>query len=388
MLRIRIKYSVILLFTILLSFSIRAQDRKNVGIGTTTPQPSVLLQVDDSSRGVLIPRTDTLAVLNYVNGLTPNPGISDGLLIFDTNLNTYVYYDLAADRWRVLVDLVGDPGKRGPQGPIGPRGDTGLVNDWRDSLGFDQRVLNEDTCGDYFFDVSSGRVWRLWCDTLGGTTPRRWVDTVMWDLPIVDFNAPNERVFAISLSYPDVNQPFIESMANDTAIVVMKMITSLSQAITVEPDEVAYVWIAGWGTTGKAFGGPDLSYAQYDISIGGQIGIYQIQNMQHIVTIGPNNPVSNQADLVGFYLSGFGEFYGDLTPAIHCRCGTPYQDPGCNCSYNSKSFFINLLGGNRYSGSANTNFVILADGTSKETTAHLDMLVVIRRSPLAQARKR
>ncbi len=381
---ILIKYR--LLFILMLCFASGfAQTPDNVGIGTTTPHPSVLLQVDDSSRGVLIPQTDTNAILAYMNTLNPNPGIADGLMIFDTIQNTYLYYDEIAGVWRRLIDLVGPRGARGPQGPQGPRGDTGLVNDWRDSLGFDEKVLAEDTCGDWFFDASSGRIWRLWCDTLGGTKPRMWIDTVLWDKPIGNLTPPDERVFGISITYN--TSAFLESMANDTAIVVMQDIPGMTQSITVFPDEVAYIWVSAHGTVGKAFAGPDMSYAQYDISFGGD-EYYRIDNMQHIATVGPNNSVSNQADLVGWYLSGQYVFEGDLTDPIHCRCGTPYQLPSCNCAYASKTLNINLRGGNRYSGSANTTFLILADTKDKETVAHMDIFVIIRRNPNALPRKK
>jgi len=363
-----------------------AISQDNVGIGTTNPHPSVILQIDDSSRGVLIPRTDTLAILNYVNTLTPNPGIANGLLIFDTLINTYTYFDEVDGYWKILIDLVGPQGKRGPQGPQGPQGDTGLINDWRDSIGFDERVLVKDTCGDWFFDASNGRIWKLWCDTFGGTKPRKWIDTVLWDKPIGNLMPPDERIYAISQSYSDFSPAFLESMANDSAIVVMKDIPGLSQALTLDPDEEVYFWIAGFGTVGKAFAGSDMSYAQYDISIGGQ-EYYRIGNMQHIVSIGPNHPTSSQADLAGFYLSANGIFTGDFTDPIDCRCGTPFQKPSCLCSYGSTIIDIKLKGGNRYSGSANTTFLILADGPSKETVAHLEVFLIIRRSPGALPRK-
>ena len=39
-----------------------AQD--NVGIGTITPDPSALLEIQALDKGLLIPRTDTLAITN------------------------------------------------------------------------------------------------------------------------------------------------------------------------------------------------------------------------------------------------------------------------------------------------------------------------------------
>ena len=366
------------------AFALKAQN--NVGIGTTTPHPSAILEVTDSSRGVLIPRTDTMGVLEYVNTLNPNPGIADGLMIFDTNLNTYLYYNELDGAWKNLLNLVGPRGYRGATGPTGPRGDTGVVNDWRDSSGFDQKILGRDTCGDWFFDASNGRIWGVWCDTLGGNKPRMWRDTVIWDKPIGNLQAPDERIFAFNLP---CGTPLLESMANDTAIVVMKNIQGLSQSITVFPDENAYIWFAGFGTASKAFDGQDMSYAQYDVQIGND-EYYRSGNVQQIVSIGPNGPPSNsgRADFAGWYVSGFYFLEGDITDPCDCRCFTPYQKVGCGCSYSSKTVDLQVKGGNRYSGSSTTSFLVLADAITKENVGHLEIFCIIRRNPDALPRKR
>jgi hypothetical protein len=321
-----------------------------------------------------------------MNSLNPNPGIADGLMIFDTNLNTYLYYNEVEGVWKNLLKLVGPRGDRGAMGPTGPRGDTGTVNDWRDSLGFDQKVLGRDTCGDWFFDGNTGRIWRLWCDTLGGGKPRMWRDTVLWDLPIGNLMAPDERMYTFNLPCGTV---LLESMANDTSIVVMKSIQGLSQSITVQADEVAYIWFSGHGTASKAFSGEDMSYAQYDIQIGNQ-QFYRSGNVQQIVSIGPNGPPANsgRADFVGWYLSGFHVLEGDLTDPIDCRCFTPYQKPTCSCSYNSKTIDIQVKAGNRYSGSSTTSFLVLSDEITKENVGHLEIFVIIRRNPKALPRKK
>lgn len=58
-----------------------AQD--NVGIGTVTPDPSALLEVQSIDKGLLIPRTDTLAI--------PNP--ATGLLIYTPTDSSFWYFD-------------------------------------------------------------------------------------------------------------------------------------------------------------------------------------------------------------------------------------------------------------------------------------------------------
>lgn len=367
---------------LLLVFSAKGQN--NVGIGTAAPHPSAILEVSDSSRGVLIPRTDTVSVLNYVNTLNPSPGITDGLMIFDTLLNTYVYYSETEDKWKVLIDLVGPPGPQGPKGPRGPQGDTGTVNDWRDSIGFDEVILARDTCGDYFLDAGTGRIWRVWCDTLGGSQPRRWVDTVLWDKPIGNLQAPEERVVAGTVHGGSV---FLESMANDTSIVLMKPVPGLSMSFLLAVDEIAYVWAAAHGTASKAFSGEDISYAQYDIQT--SIGqFYQSNNVQHILTLGPNGPPGNtgRADFGGWYLSAFGTFSADISPPIPCRCFTPWQ--ACVCSHGPSFVTIDVYAGNRYSGSTTTSFLVLSDEVQKENVGHLSILAIIRRNPNAPPRKR
>ena len=203
-----IRISTALCLLLLLAHFLRAQD--NTGIGTSKPHPSAILEVRDSARGVLIPSTDTLSIKEYVATLNPNPGIADGLLIFDTILNTYLYYDALANDWRALIDLVGNRGAAGPQGPRGPRGDTGLVNDWRDSASFDEIVLGRDTCYDWFFIFQTGEVWRMWCDdTIGGSGPSKWIDTVLWDKPIGNLMAPDENVYAFSYTYSEFQPAFL-----------------------------------------------------------------------------------------------------------------------------------------------------------------------------------
>lgn len=58
-----------------------AQD--NVGIGTVTPDPSALLEIQALDKGLLIPRTDTLAITNPATGL----------LIYTVTDSSFWYYD-------------------------------------------------------------------------------------------------------------------------------------------------------------------------------------------------------------------------------------------------------------------------------------------------------
>jgi len=71
-----------LLLSFLLSFCLNAQ----VGIGTTTPHPSSILDIESTSQGVLVPRMSTLQRTTI---LLP----AEGLLVFDTDENAFYYYD-------------------------------------------------------------------------------------------------------------------------------------------------------------------------------------------------------------------------------------------------------------------------------------------------------
>ncbi|MBL4586440.1 MAG: hypothetical protein JKX84_05210, partial [Flavobacteriales bacterium] len=77
--------------------SINAQD--NVGIGTVTPHPSAMVDINAQDKGLLIPRTDTLSITDPATGL----------LIYTAVDSSFWYYD--GILWRRGV---------GPQGPVGP----------------------------------------------------------------------------------------------------------------------------------------------------------------------------------------------------------------------------------------------------------------------------
>lgn len=63
-------------------FSIQAQD--NVGIGTTSPDPSALLDLTDTTKGILIPRTNDT---NYITAP------AEGLMIYLNNTQSFWYFD-------------------------------------------------------------------------------------------------------------------------------------------------------------------------------------------------------------------------------------------------------------------------------------------------------
>ncbi|MEQ8522701.1 MAG: collagen-like protein [Vicingaceae bacterium] len=361
---------------------LKAQD--NVGIGTAAPHPSALLEISDSSRGVLIPRTDTLAVLDYVNSLTPNPGIANGLMIFDVNLNTYLFYDDVAGNWKRLTSLVGPTGPKGPQGPRGPIGPQGTNTDWRDSTANPVFDPIRDTCGDWFINTETEQVWRYWCDSTGNKN--QWRDTNYFDFYIGELMAPDERIEVFN---QQTSTALTETMASSTDIVVMKAIPGLSMSLTLQNDEIAYIIWAAHGTATRAFPGGDLAYAQYDAFVGG-IGpgsfYSDVNNIETQVTMGPSGPpppgqpLQALSDRPGWYISGNVTVAAPLSAAPICRCGHPTAQLPCNCP-NGGGFSMTVVAGNRYSGSATTNIVILADETTKEAVGHLNVMAIIRRNP-------
>ncbi len=88
-----IKYTAIALFPILFLSNINAQ---NVGINTTTPHVSAALDVESTTKGVLVPRM-TLAQRDAIS--TP----SVGLLIFQTD-GTSGYYFHNGTGWKAVSD--------------------------------------------------------------------------------------------------------------------------------------------------------------------------------------------------------------------------------------------------------------------------------------------
>ena len=65
-----------------------------VGIGTTTPDASSILEINSTTAGALMPRMTSAqrsAILNPANGL----------LVFDTDVNAFFFYD--TDTWVQLL---------------------------------------------------------------------------------------------------------------------------------------------------------------------------------------------------------------------------------------------------------------------------------------------
>lgn len=105
------------LWLIVATASVSAQN--NVGIGTTTPDPSALLDLSSKVKGTLITRMNT----NEMNGIAAP---ATGLLVFNTDSLSFCYFN--ATQW--VCGLGGannsTPGPTGPQGPAGVDGVNGV----------------------------------------------------------------------------------------------------------------------------------------------------------------------------------------------------------------------------------------------------------------------
>jgi hypothetical protein len=105
---------------LLLCTSISLSAQNNVGIGTTSPDQSAMLDVVSSDKGLLVPRVSTaqrLAILNPANSL----------LVFDTNVGCFFYWSQNAAQWESLCSVIGADGATGATGPTGDTGVTGAT---------------------------------------------------------------------------------------------------------------------------------------------------------------------------------------------------------------------------------------------------------------------
>jgi hypothetical protein len=86
---------LIILLAVLFSVTSFAQ---NVGIGTLTPDASAQLHISSTSKGLIIPRMTTAEKL-----LIAAP--ADGLMVYDSDIKNFWYYDNAAATWKELNSL-------------------------------------------------------------------------------------------------------------------------------------------------------------------------------------------------------------------------------------------------------------------------------------------
>ena len=93
------KYILLALLTGL-SVSLFAQN--NVGIGTATPNPQAVLDIESPDKGILIPRITTAARTAFGSAL----GMPDnGMLVYDKDLNVFYYWD--GTQWVLVGNGIG-----------------------------------------------------------------------------------------------------------------------------------------------------------------------------------------------------------------------------------------------------------------------------------------
>jgi hypothetical protein len=105
---------------IFFSFYFCSYSQNNVGIGTVTPDPSAILDLSSSDKGLLPPRltsSQRMAIANPANGL----------IVFDIDINCYIYFSTTTNSWISLCNASGATGPTGLSGTIGPTGPTGTI---------------------------------------------------------------------------------------------------------------------------------------------------------------------------------------------------------------------------------------------------------------------
>lgn len=106
----------------LLTIGSTASFSQNVGIGTTSPDPSALLDIDasaTSNKGILIPRMTAVQRLAI-----PSP--ANSLLVFDTDSTCFFYWNAGSSAWKSLCNIA-TPGPIGLTGATGVTGATGTI---------------------------------------------------------------------------------------------------------------------------------------------------------------------------------------------------------------------------------------------------------------------
>ena len=87
--------------------------QENVGISdvSNAPDPSSVLDIFSTSKGLLIPRMTSVERLGIVSP-------SNALMVFDTDSSCFVFYRSIEAQWYSLCDFT--------QGEVGPPGDDGV----------------------------------------------------------------------------------------------------------------------------------------------------------------------------------------------------------------------------------------------------------------------
>ena len=331
---IKIFWPFLILAFLFHPWNINAQD--NVGIGISNPHPSAKLHLADTlGKGFLIPRTDTAAVLAYVNSLTPNPGIADGLLIFQKSNQVFYYYDGDQSKWVPLSGIVGPTGGIGPTGPTGPRGAQGFRGFVRDTNG---ALLPEDRFGNYFINMFTGEMTQV------NRMSNAW--TNLTPSSTANWRGKTQGGF---IAHASTTGPVVDPFPAINTTFSPKLLPGLRINIPVGFDTSGVAIIRAYGSVKKVSINDDFNYAIYNLRLNGVD-----QNVPQIVGMGPNGTTTNEyPEQVSWQIAhGF------------------VLNPGVN---------VIEVWGSQYQVDVRTGDILLCDGPGSNSQAHLDVYVIYTR---------
>lgn len=309
----------------------------NIGIATNSPEPSAVLHLSDTvGKGLLIPRTDTMSVFDYVNALIPPQPIADGLLIFDLNLQQFMYYDGTANKWNSLHGLTGVTGPIGPEGPQGMTGATGSRSNWRYGDGNPTYQIG-DECGDYYVQLTTGLIWEL--DT---ATCQIWI-------PVNNGNNYKEKIKGGLTIHKTSLARQTMVMSTSTQTCAYDSLKNLVYQFSVPGDSAFYLFGRAYGAVSKVSPNAIYNYAQFD---------FEVNNVpfggNQIVTIAPNGAAPNNTYHHAQWEIGISDvFFGPAT------------------------YTVKVIGCQRFSRSPNVDIVI-ADTVGSIDQANMDLYIIKR----------
>jgi hypothetical protein len=313
--------------------------QNNIGVGTPTPHPSAVLDLDpssiphlqfDHSMGFKIPYTDTNAVNAFANSFTPPQPIAHGLLIFQKGAETYYYYHAVLNKWIPLIGQQGLQGPRGDTGVAGPRGRKGITTTWRSGSG-SPGLQTGDSCGDFYLDLSSAIIYKFNCP---GT----------WTYIGGPYTSKLFKGETIRLTSTARDTGF-ETSVNTT---VMKSITGLKYIITSPPGYSAHAMLHAYGTVTKVDTNDDYNYAKFDFYIGQPVTT--AHDMWQVVSMGPTGDSP--------------EFHNEH---VSWSIGTAVSLGSGNT--------VEVRGGQQIRTKTGLGDIILADSAGTENEAHLDIMI-------------
>ncbi len=94
--------------------------QNNVGIGTNTPDPSAIVDMSASDKGMLVPRMTSVQRTAIVSP-------AEALMVYDTDVECYFYFKLSTGWLNLCGAMTGAQGPQGIQGPIGLTGAVGAT---------------------------------------------------------------------------------------------------------------------------------------------------------------------------------------------------------------------------------------------------------------------